>query len=89
MRIAEDAFGAVALPTPKLIDLLPPPLISLSHRVLARGRRGEGFASGRSRRVITAAAVGLAFVGWVAWIARDIRRTLDGLDVQEELVADR
>jgi hypothetical protein len=33
--------------------------------------------------------VGLAFVGWVAWIMRDIRRTLGGLDVQEELVADR
>jgi hypothetical protein len=33
--------------------------------------------------------VGLAFAGWVAWIMRDIRRTLGGLDVQEELVADR
>ena len=33
--------------------------------------------------------VGLAFAGWVAWIVRDIRRTLGGLDVQEELVADR
>jgi hypothetical protein len=33
--------------------------------------------------------VGLAFAGWVAWIMRDIRRTLGGLDVQQELVADR
>ena len=33
--------------------------------------------------------VGLAFSGWVAWIARDIRRVLGGLDVEEELVADR
>jgi hypothetical protein len=33
--------------------------------------------------------VGLAFAGWVAWIVRDIRRTLGGLDVQEELIADR
>jgi hypothetical protein len=33
--------------------------------------------------------VGLAFAGWVAWIARDIRRVLGGLDEQEELVADR
>ena len=33
--------------------------------------------------------VGLAFAGWIAWIARDIRRVLGGLDVQEELVADR
>ena len=33
--------------------------------------------------------VGLAFAGWVAWITRDIRRVLGGLDVQEELVADR
>jgi hypothetical protein len=32
--------------------------------------------------------VGLAFAGWVAWIARDIRRTLGALDVQQELVAD-
>ena len=31
--------------------------------------------------------VGLAFAGWVAWIAHDIRRTLGGLDVQQELVA--
>jgi hypothetical protein len=33
--------------------------------------------------------VGLAFAGWVAWIARDIRRVFGGFDVQEELVADR
>ena len=33
--------------------------------------------------------VGLAFAGWVAWIARDIRRVLGGLDAPEELVADR
>ena len=33
--------------------------------------------------------VGLAFAGWVAWIARDIRRVLGGLEAQEELVADR
>jgi hypothetical protein len=33
--------------------------------------------------------VGLAFAGWGAWIARDIRRVLGGLDAQEELVADR
>ena len=31
--------------------------------------------------------VGFAFAGWVAWIVRDIRRTLGGLDVQQELVA--
>lgn len=30
--------------------------------------------------------VGLAFAGWVAWVARDIRRTLGGQDVQKELV---
>lgn len=35
------------------------------------------------------ALVGLAFVGWVAWIVRDIRRTLGGLDVQVELLADQ
>ena len=31
---------------------------------------------------------GLAFAGWVAWIARDVRRTLGALDIQQELVAD-
>ncbi len=33
------------------------------------------------------ALVGVGFAGWVAWIVRDIRRTLGSLDVQEELVA--
>lgn len=34
--------------------------------------------------------VGLAFAGWVVWVARDIRRTLGGsLSVQEELVPGR
>jgi len=33
--------------------------------------------------------VGLAFAGWVAWVMRDIRRTLGGLDRQEELVPER
>ena len=34
--------------------------------------------------------VGLAFVGWVAWVRRDIRRTLgDAVSVQEELVPER
>ena len=33
--------------------------------------------------------VGLAFVGWLAWIIRDLRRTIGGLDTQVELVADR
>ena len=35
------------------------------------------------------ALVGLAFAGWVVWIVRDVRRTLGGLDVQEELIAER
>jgi len=30
----------------------------------------------------------VAFAGWVAWIARDIRRVLGGLDTQKELIAD-
>lgn len=33
--------------------------------------------------------VGLAFAGWVAWVARDARRFLGGMDMQRELVADR
>ena len=28
-----------------------------------------------------------AFAGWVVWIARDIRKTLGAMDIQEELVA--
>ncbi|MEM1434235.1 MAG: hypothetical protein AAGG11_09295 [Pseudomonadota bacterium] len=36
---------------------------------------------------LPAAPVGLAFAGWVAWIVRDARRTLGGLDVQQELTA--
>jgi hypothetical protein len=39
--------------------------------------------------VLPTALVGLALAGWAAWITRDIRRVLGGLDVQEELVADR
>ena len=35
------------------------------------------------------ALVGLAFAGWAAWIARDLRRTFGDRDVQQELVADR
>ncbi|MEM6706829.1 MAG: hypothetical protein AAF690_29245 [Acidobacteriota bacterium] len=31
--------------------------------------------------------VGLALLGWVVWIARDVRKTLGALDVQQELVA--
>lgn len=33
--------------------------------------------------------VGLAFAGWLAWIVRDLRRTLGDLKMQVELVADR
>lgn len=34
--------------------------------------------------------VGLAFAGWAAWVARDIRRTLGGdLNMHEELVSER
>ena len=33
--------------------------------------------------------VGLAFAGWAAWIARDIRRVLGAMDVQEELVSEQ
>lgn len=32
--------------------------------------------------------VGLAFAGWLAWIVRELRRTLLNLGAQEELVAD-
>ena len=38
--------------------------------------------------LLPAALVALAFVGWVVWIGRDIKRTLGGLDIQEELVAE-
>ena len=31
--------------------------------------------------------VAVAFAGWVAWVARDVRRTLGGMDDQTELVA--
>src|SRR5690606_37940783 len=48
---------------PKLIDLLPPRLIALSHEVLAPREPEGGFASAATRRAITAAAVGLAFLG--------------------------
>jgi|GEM_PF-125699 len=63
VRIAEAAFGSVARPQPKLIDLLPPRLIALSHRTLAPREPDGGFASLATRRAITAAAVGLAFLG--------------------------
>jgi hypothetical protein len=39
--------------------------------------------------VLPTVLVGLAFAGWVAWIARDVRRILGAMDVQEELVAHR
>jgi len=39
--------------------------------------------------LLPTALVGLAFVGWVIWIVREIRRTLGGLDAQVELLADR
>jgi hypothetical protein len=35
------------------------------------------------------ALVGLAFAGWLAWIVRDLRRTLGDLDAQVELVANQ
>ena len=34
------------------------------------------------------AVVGLAFAGWVAWIARDVNRFLGGMNIQQELVAE-
>jgi hypothetical protein len=37
---------------------------------------------------LPSALVGLAFAGWVAWIVRDIRRTLGGLDAPVELLVD-
>ncbi len=38
---------------------------------------------------LPSALVGLAFGCWVIWIARDIKRTLGGLDAPVELKADR
>lgn len=63
VRIAEPAFGPVARPQPKLVDYMPTRLVSLSHRTFAPREREGGFASTVTRRAITAAAVGLAFVG--------------------------
>lgn len=63
VRIAEAAFGPVARRQPKLIDLIPPKLIALSHRTLASRTPEGGFASVTTRRAITVAAVGLAFLG--------------------------
>jgi MoaA/NifB/PqqE/SkfB family radical SAM enzyme len=63
VRIAEDAFGPVARARPMLIDMLPTKLIALSHRTLASREPEGGFASVATRKAITAAAVGLAFLG--------------------------
>jgi MoaA/NifB/PqqE/SkfB family radical SAM enzyme len=63
VRIAESAFGPVARPQPRLIDMVPTKLIALSHRTLAPREPNGGFASVATRKAITAAAVGLAFLG--------------------------
>jgi MoaA/NifB/PqqE/SkfB family radical SAM enzyme len=63
VRIAEAAFGPVARPRPKLVDFVPSRLVSLGHRTLAPRQTDDGFASPMTRKMITAAAVGLAFLG--------------------------
>lgn len=63
VRIAEASFGAAARPRPKLIDLVPPRLITLSRRALAPRAAQGGFASATTRHAVTAAAIGLAVLG--------------------------
>jgi MoaA/NifB/PqqE/SkfB family radical SAM enzyme len=63
VRIAEAAFGPVARPQAKLVDFMPSRLVSLSHRTFASREPQGGFASTLTRRAISAAAVGLAFLG--------------------------
>ncbi|MFV8754615.1 radical SAM protein [Nannocystaceae bacterium ST9] len=62
VRIAEAAFGRVARPRPKLADLVPPRLVALGHRTLAPRTHEGGFASSATRRIVGAAAFGLAFL---------------------------
>jgi hypothetical protein len=63
VRVAEDAFGPVARSRPKLIDLMPARLVALSHRTLTSRSTEAPFASPTTRRLITAAVVGLTFLG--------------------------
>jgi MoaA/NifB/PqqE/SkfB family radical SAM enzyme len=60
VEIPEAAFGSRA--PARLVDLVPARLITLSHRALAPREPGRAVASTTTRRLVRAAAVGLAFV---------------------------
>lgn len=63
---------------------------STPSRFAAAGRRWLLFLAfwAVALALLPTAWVGLAFVAWALWIARDIRRVLGGLDAPKELVAE-
>jgi hypothetical protein len=86
-----DTAGDAAHDDAPVVDAAPPPRLLFVAALLANG----WFLGVRSFAFWAAALVllptplvGLVLAGWAVWVARDIRRVLGGLDVQQEISAE-